>query len=151
VAPPTTVLDRCAAPTSQIAKVDTLAATGHALRVYAVRNNSGRPCRVSGSPAVELRDAGGQVITRAQPASGFILPERPAAAVVVAAGQSAYFGIESTSLCAGGDPAATSDSVQVVLPDDTAPTAVADQIPVCSPPTILVSPVRPTRDDITRR
>jgi hypothetical protein len=150
-APSTTAVERCTASTSQISKVDTRAATGHALRVYAVRNSSGRPCRTTGSPAVTLRDSTGRTLATAGTGAGFILPDRPATAVMVAPGQSAFFGIESTSLCAGDDPGATSDTLQVVLPGDTAPAVVAEQIVVCSPPAIVASPLRATQDDITRR
>jgi len=63
----------------------------------------------------------------------------------------AYFAIESTSVCGGDDAGTPSEAVQVTLPDDTAPAVVADQVVVCSPANVLVSPVRATQDDITRR
>lgn len=146
----TTPVDRCTAATSQITQLDARAATGHALRIYAVTNTSPRPCRISGYPAVTVRDGAGRTIAGAQPKAGFILPDRPPTAVVVAAGRAAYFGIESTSVCAGDDAGARSDSVGVTLPDDTTLTVVAEQLLVCTPSTILVSAVRATQADITR-
>jgi hypothetical protein len=149
--PTTTAVDRCSTTSSQVAKLEGLAATGHFLSMYSVKNTSGRPCRVLGYPGVSLLDTGGRVMAQGQRKAGFILTDRAPTALTVAPGQAAFFGIESTSVCTGDDAGAMSDTVQVTLPDDTVPAVVADQIVVCAQPNILVSPVRATQEDVTRR
>lgn len=141
---------RCTASSVQIGELEKLAATGHLLSVYTLRNTSARPCRVIGYPEIVLLDATGRAITQAQRKGGFILPDRPPAVVNLAPGQVGFLGIESTTVCNDNDPGAMSAKVQVTLPDDTVPAVVPDQIVVCPQPGVLVSPIRATRDDITR-
>ncbi len=147
----TTGSDRCTTAASQIGYVDGQGATGHFIDIFSVKNTATKPCRVFGYPGVVLLDAAGRVMAQGQRKGGFLLPDRPATPVTLAPGQIGYFGIESTDLCPNQDHVPQSDRVQVILPEETAPAVVSRRILVCQQPNILVSPVRATHDDVTRR
>ena len=140
--------ERCQGRAVRMALLDSRAAAGHTLTVFEVRNTAPRACRLAGHPAVEVLDRSGRVLARAAPGAGSILAGSPPAPVTVGAGGVAYFGVESESVCPDDAPAADSDRVRVVLPDDTAPVDVAAPITVCPRPEILVSPVRASQEDL---
>jgi hypothetical protein len=127
------------------------AATGHALAVFELRNTSSKPCRMVGYPGVRVLDGSGATLTDAQRTAGFILGDVPPAAVTVAAGQVAYFGVESTNVCQGDLNPTPSASLRVTPPDETAALTVAATVNVCrGAQSVLVSPVRATTAEITR-
>jgi hypothetical protein len=126
------------------------AATGHAVADFELRNTSSRPCRMLGYPGVRVLDASGATMTDAQRTSGFILGDAPPAAVIVPAGQVAYFGVESVNVCNGGADPRPSASLRVTPPDETAALTVAANINVCPGNTVLVSPIRATAAEIPR-
>ena len=140
----------CRTATLRVVQVDGRAALGHGLGIFEVRNAADRPCRVSGYPGVELLDPSGRVVAEGQRRSGAILADRPPGPVTIGAGGAGYFGIEWLNVCEGGDPVAESDRVEVTPPDDTTPTVVAATIPVCAEPSILVSPIRSSLEQVTR-
>ena len=135
----------------QVGYLESRAALGHALAVFAVRNTSTAPCQSTGYPGAQLLDAGGRVLARAERRPGFILSERGPGPVTIAAGGAAYFGLESLNVCPDGDPVAESDRVQVTLPDETTATTVKATIAVCARPEILVSPLRASQDELAGR
>lgn len=141
--------ERCRASTLQLAYLESRAALGHALAVFEARNTATRPCQLAGYPGAELVDASGRVLARGQRRPGHILGDRRPVPVTVAPGASAYFGLEYQNVCPEGDPEAEADRVQVTLPDETAPVAVAATIPVCPTPEILVSPLRVSQDELS--
>jgi len=150
-APPTTTAGAaqpCPSGSLALMSREGLSALGHALYVLQLRNTSSQPCRLSGYPAVSLVAATGRVLAEARPGEGFILPDRPPAAVSVPAGGSAYFGVESSTICDGNAEPAVSDSVRVTPPGATGPLAVGARINVCPNRPVRVSPVRASERDI---
>ena len=151
VARTTTTLGRCATSALALRPNSGSAATGHALAVFELRNTSSAPCRLTGYPGVRLLDAGGATLADAQRTAGFILGDAPAATVTVAAGQAAYFGVESANVCQGGGNPVPSATLRVTPPDETASLTVPATINVCPGGTsVLVSPVRATIAEIPR-
>ena len=140
--------EACGGPGVEITFVDSRAAAGHSLAVFVVRNPTTRPCRLSGRPAVEVLDASGRVLATARGGAGSILGGAPPAPVTVAASGTAYFAVESESVCADDAPPAESDRVRVVLPGDGTPAEVAVTITVCPQAEVLVSPVRATQAEL---
>ena len=148
-APPPAGPERCAAPAVEVRFLDSRAAAAHSLAVFEVRNTAPGPCRVAGHPAVELVDPSGRVLTTAHPGTGTIVGPSPPVPVTVGAGGTAYFGIESETVCAEDAPPADASRVRVVLPDDRAPVEVAASITVCPGARILVSPLRASQTELT--
>lgn len=152
VAGATTTIGRCATAGLALRQNTASAATGHALHVFELGNTTTAACRLSGYPGVRVLDTSGATLADAQRTAGFILDDRPPATVSVAAGQSAYFGVESTNVCQGGGDPVPAASLRVTPPDDTASLTVAATLNVCpGGTTIIVSPVRATVADITRQ
>jgi hypothetical protein len=148
-APSTTGIGRCTTSGLALRANGGSAATGHALAVFELRNTSSKPCRILGYPGVRVLDASGATLTDAQRAPGFILDDRPPAAVTVSAGQVAYFGVESANVCQGGGDPKPAASLRVTPPDETAALTVAATVNVCpGTPSVLVSPVRSSASDI---
>ena len=140
--------EQCRGPGVEIAFVDNRTAAGHSLAVFAVRNPTTRPCRLTGNPAVEILDASGRVLATARPSAGSILSGAPPAPVTVAPRSAAYFAVESQSVCPDDAAPADSERLRVVLPDDAAPTDVAATTTVCPRAEILVSPIRATQAEL---
>lgn len=160
-APSTSVATTAVGSTSGIARCATSgltlrpntasAATGHALHVFELRNTTSAPCRLTGYPGVRVLDAAGATLADAQRTGGFILPDVPPSTVTVGAGQSAYFGVESSNVCQGGPDPVPAATLRVTPPDETTSLTVAAILNVCPGGTsILVSPVRANVADITR-
>ncbi|MGH9225954.1 MAG: DUF4232 domain-containing protein [Acidimicrobiales bacterium] len=140
--------DRCSSSTLALASREGLGALGHALYVLQLRNTAGQACRLTGYPAVSLVAGDGRLLAQAQPGAGYILPDRPPAAVSLAAGGSAYFGVESYNVCNGGVEPSVAQTVRVTPPDATTALTVSAQMNVCPGQPVRVSPVRPTERDI---
>ena len=140
---------RCPGSSMRIAFLDSRAAAGHSLAVFEVRSTAAGPCRLTGHPVVEVLDASGRVLATAAPGAGSILDASPPAAVNLAPGGTAYFGVESETVCPDDAPGTDADRLRVVLPEDTAPVEVAAAITVCPRPGILVSPLRAFQDELT--
>jgi hypothetical protein len=138
----------CRGPGVEVAFLDSRAAAGHSLAVFVVRNPTTRPCRLRGVPGVEVLDAAGRVLATAGRGAGSILSGSPPAPVTLAPRGTAYFGVESESVCPDDASPTESDRVRVVLPDDTSPAEVAATITVCPRPELLVSPVRATQAEL---
>lgn len=147
----TTSIGRCTTAELSLRAAGGSAATGHALATFELRNTSSRTCRLLGYPGVQLLDASGATLTEAQRTAGFILGDVAPSAVTVAAGKSAYFGVESVNVCQGDLIPTPSASLRVTPPDETAALTVAATINVCKgQQSVLVSPVRATTAEIPR-
>ena len=142
----------CTSPGLALASGEGRAALGRALHVFTLRNTSGQPCRMTGSPGVALLDGQGRVVAEARPGSGYILSDRPAKDVSLAAGASAWFGVETSTLCAGDAPPTPSPRVRVAPPGDqaAAPLVVAVTIDVCADQAVIVSPVRASERELAQ-
>ena len=140
--------EACRAPDVEIAFLDSRAAAGHSLAVFVVRNPTTRACRLTGHPGVEALDSSGRVLATAGRGAGSILSASPPGPVVVAPRGTAYFAVESESVCPDDAPPSDSERVRVVLPDDASPAEVAATISVCPGPELLVSPVRATQSEL---
>jgi hypothetical protein len=147
----TTAIARCTTVGLALRSNGGSAATGHALAVFELRNTTSTACRLAGYPGVKVLGPSGAALTDAQRVPGFILGDAPATAVTVAAGQAAYFGVESANVCQGGGDPVPSASLAVTPPDETAALTVAATINVCpGASSVLVSPVRAAAADIPR-
>ncbi|HEX2024528.1 MAG TPA: DUF4232 domain-containing protein [Acidimicrobiales bacterium] len=133
---------RCSSSSLALSSAEGRAALGHALYMFRLRNTSGQPCRLEGHPDVALLDGGGRVLVRAKPGAGYILPDRPPRPVPLAAGASAWFGLEASTLCDGDATPTPSVRMAVTPPGDGGALSAAVTIDVCPEDAVLVSPVR---------
>ena len=88
------------------------------------------------------------MLAEAQPGAGYLLVDRPAAEVVVAPGSTAYVGVESNNVCAGGGDPSTSSTVKLTPPGTSGALTLAAEMDVCAGLPVRVSPVRATEREI---
>jgi Domain of unknown function (DUF4232) len=142
----------CATASLALASGEGRAAVGHALHVFTLRNTSRQPCRMTGFPAVALLDGQGRVVVEARRGGGYILTDKPPKDVSLAPGASAWFGVESSTLCADDAPPTPTERVRVAPPGEsgTGALVVAAMIDVCADQAVLVSPVRATERELAQ-
>ena len=140
--------DRCAPSTLALSSREGLGALGHALYILQLRNTSSQACRLSGYPAVSLLDPTGRVLAEARAEPGYILPDRPPAAVSLAVGGSAFFGVESYNVCNVPAEPVVATGIRVTPPETTGTLVLVVEMNVCPGMPVRVSPVRPTERDI---
>ena len=69
----------------------------------------------------------------------------------MASGATAVFGLETHSCDATGDhPGPSSASIQIIPPDETDHLTVKTTVALCQDQTLIVSPVRASKDQVTR-
>ncbi|MGI9033036.1 MAG: DUF4232 domain-containing protein [Acidimicrobiales bacterium] len=134
--------ERCTAANVQIRQTDSRAALGQSLAVFEVRNTGNRPCRVTGYPRVDVVDAAKSVLASASTKPGALIRSGAPTTVTVAPRATAYFGVQSQSICPDDQPDVEGAGARVTLPDDTAAVEVVATIAVCPQPEIVVSPIR---------
>jgi hypothetical protein len=148
---PATAVGRCTTADLSLRANGGNGAAGHAIANFELVNTSTKACRMLGYPGVALLDASGATLTNAGRTPGMILGDLPPATVTVAAGQRAYFGVESVNVCTGDVRPTTSATIRVTPPDETASFSAPATITVCpGQQSVLVSPVRGNPADVTR-
>jgi hypothetical protein len=143
---------RCHTPELEATALGGGAATGHSISYFQLKNISSRTCQLLGYPGITLADASGNPIpTKDQRGSGFITNDQPPRPVKMAPGATGVFGLESHSCDAPGDhPGPTSASIQIIPPDETDHLTVKTGLALCQDQTLIVSPVRASKDQVTR-
>jgi hypothetical protein len=141
----------CHTSNLQIAGVNGNGAMGHAIAVFELANVAGSSCRLFGSPGVEVLDSQGRSLAQGLDQEGFIFSNEPPVPVALRPGEGAYFGVESTTNCPGDDPPRMSESIIVTPPQEASSLTVAARMTVCTPPHIVVSPIRPNQDQLSAR
>jgi hypothetical protein len=148
----TRVSARCHTPELEATgPIDGGAATGHQISYWQLKNISSRTCQLLGYPGVTLADASGNPITtKDQRGSGFITSGKPPGVVKMAPGATAVFGLETHSCIATGDhEGPKSASIQIIPPDETDHLTVKTGMALCQDQTLIVSPVRANKDEVT--
>ncbi len=146
-----TAAEPCHTSNLRLAGVNGNGAMGHAIAVFELANVASSPCQLFGSPGVEVLDSQGRSLTEGLDQEGFIFSNEPPVSVALRPGEGAYFGVESITNCPGDDPARISESVAVTPPGETSSLTVAAEMTVCTPPHIVVSPIRANQDQLSVR
>jgi len=124
---------------------------GHAIAVFELANVASSSCQLFGSPGVEVLDSQGRSLAEGLDQEGFIFSNEAPVPVVLRPGEGAYFGVESITNCPGDDPARISESIAVTPPGETSSLTVAAEMTVCTPPHIVVSPIRANQAQLSAR